>query len=133
MIIHLFHMTEVQRLLYDFKFEVTLILTLYPCYKTDCLFAKLWGSQSFFRYTIYILNTQWTFCANLREKLRCVCVFLFICVLRKYLFCMQLFGKWARWGAITSILKHWKGYNSKTHPNFFLILADNFKCYYPRT
>ena len=37
------------------------------CYKTDFLFAKSWGPQSYFRYTI--LNTKWTLCASMRKKI----------------------------------------------------------------
>ena len=35
-----------------------LVFILHVCYKTDFSFAKGWGPQSYFRYTI--LNTPWT-------------------------------------------------------------------------
>ena len=38
----------------------------HPCYKTDFLFEKSWGLQSYFRCTI--LNIKWTFCPSLRKK-----------------------------------------------------------------
>ena len=37
------------------------------CHKTDFLFAKSQGPQSYFRYTL--LNTQWTFCASMSQKI----------------------------------------------------------------
>ena len=45
----------------------------HPCYKTDFLFAKS-ETPSYLRYTI--LTTQWTFCVNMKDKLRCIFNFL---------------------------------------------------------
>ena len=67
----------------------------HPCYKTDFLFAIRLGPHSYIRYTL--LNTQWTFCASLRKN-KMSFFYLFICVLRKYIFCVQVYGKLARWG-----------------------------------
>ena len=53
------------------------------------------------------------------KKIR-VRFFSFICIFRKYMFCVQLcMGNGPVEGAIISILKHSKVYYSKTHPNFF--------------
>ena len=88
------------------------------CYKTDFLFVKSRGPQSYFRCTL--LNTQWTICASIRWILKCVFFFSFICVFRKYMFCVQLYGKWAVEGALSSFLKHKTFITQKTH----LIFSD---------
>ena len=68
----------------------------------DFLFAKSWGPQSYFRYTI--LNVKWTFCASMRNILRCV--FVFICYLFAFLenmcFVCNSMGNGSVEGAITS-------------------------------
>ena len=88
----------------------------------DYLFAKSWGPQSYFRYTI--LNTKWTFCASMRTKLRCV-FYLFVFLLENTSFVCISMGNGPVGGTITTILKHQKVYHSKTHLNFFLIFAEN--------
>ena len=95
------------------KVKATLIG--HPCYGTDVSIAKARGLKSYFRYTVQ--NTQWTFCMIL---------FFFsysIYIFRKCMFCVQLYGKLTRCVAIASIFKHFKGFYSKTHLNFFWFFA----------
>ena len=66
------------------------------CYRIDFLFAKSWGRQSYFRYTI--LNTQWTFCASMKKKFGAFKKKKNYLHFRKYMICVQLYGKWASWG-----------------------------------
>ena len=61
----------------------------------------------------------------MREKIRRVFFYLFASLENTCFVCNSM-GNGLIEGAITSILKHWKGYNSKMHPNFFLILAESF-------
>ena len=67
---------------------------LYTMQHTKELFiCKKSRPQSYFRYTL--LNTQWTFCSSMSQKLGAV----FICLqFQQIMFCLQLYGKWARWG-----------------------------------
>ena len=90
------------------------------CYKTDFLFAKSQGSQSYFRYTI--LNTQWTFCASMGKIKVC---YLFICIFKKYMFCVQVLRKWASWGRYL-YFEAFKGLELRNAPYFFLLIfAEN--------
>ena len=97
------------------------------CYKTDFLFAKSRGPQSYFRYTI--LNRQWKFCANMwKKKLRCI--FYLLAFLENTCFVCISMGNGPFEDAITCTVKHKKVYYSKTHPIFlffFLIFAENVR------
>ena len=100
------------------------------CYETDFLFAKSRGPQSYFRCTI--LNTQWTFCASMREKIK-VSFLTFICVFRKYMFYAQLFGKWARWGRYYRYFEALKGLLLQKRSLIFPDFLQKMSRYYPRT
>ena len=51
----------------------------HTCYKTDFLFAKIRGPNTYFMYTF--LSTQWTFCASMRKNCGAfVFVFVFVCL-----------------------------------------------------
>ena len=54
--------------------------------------------------------------------------FLFISVFRKYMFCVQLYGKWAPWGRYKIYFEALKGLLLKNAPYFF---PSDFcrKCY----
>ena len=43
-----------------------MLFKVYVLTITDFLFAKCWGPQRYFKYTI--LNTKWAFCASMRKK-----------------------------------------------------------------
>ena len=43
------------------------------------------------------------------------------------MFCVHLYGKWARWGRYYLYYEAQKVYYSKKHPNFFLIFAENVR------
>ena len=49
------------------------------------------------------------------KKLRCI-FFLFIHTFRKYMFCVQLYGKWARWGHYNLYFEALKGLLLKNPP-----------------
>ena len=52
--------------------------------------------------------------------------FWFIWVFRKYIFCVQLHGKWARWGHYNLYFEALKGLLLKNTPKFFfLTFAEN--------
>ena len=64
-----------------------------------------------------ILNTiEWTFCASIRKiQVR----FLFICIFRQCMFCVQLYEKWACWGCYNLYFEALKGFLLKNVPQFF--------------
>ena len=66
----------------------------------------------------------------MRIKLRCV--FLFIWVYRKYMFCVQIYGKKARRGRYNIHFEALKGSLLKNPPYFFMILRKMSR-YFPRT
>ena len=61
--------------------------SIHLCYKTDFLFAKSQGPQSYFTYTL--LNTQWTFCASMRPPKKIGAFFIYL-HFQKIIFCVQL-------------------------------------------
>ena len=55
------------------------------------------------------------------EKLICIFffnlfIYLFICVFRKYMFCVQVYGKWAHWGHYNLYHEALKGLLLKNAP-----------------
>ena len=75
--------------------------------------------------TALILNGQWKFCANMQKKKHIKVHFWLIGVFD--VLCATLWGNGPVEGAITCTVKHKKVYFSKTHPNFFLIFAENVR------
>ena len=64
-------------------------LLTHLCYKTDFLFAKSGGPEiTYVYYSEYSMNIL----CKYEKKISARC--LFICVFRKYMFCVQLYGKW---------------------------------------
>ena len=55
---------------------------------------------------------------------------LFICVFRKYMFCVQLHGKWAHWGYYDLYFEALKGLLLKNASFFFFIFAENVTLLY---
>ena len=58
--------------------------------------------------------TKWTFCASMSKEI--TVQFSFICIFRKYMFCVQLYGKWTRWGHYNLYFEALKGLFLKNAP-----------------
>ena len=102
----------------------------HPCYKMDFLFAKISGHPKVLSlyYSDYTVNLL---CKYQRKSK--VCFFIYLHFYKIPVLCVNLcMENGPIEGAMTSILKHWKGYCSKTQLNFCLILAENLR-YYPAT
>ena len=110
----------------------------YPCYKTDFLFAKIRGRKSYFRYTF--LNTQGTFCANMREKTRCIFLFIYLFFYlfaflenSPYLLCVYLYGKCARWERYNLHFEAFYWVITQRRTLIFVRFLQKILRYYPRT